>query len=270
MTTGSPPRTREELLDLCEDVFQTPRVAQIRESLAGSRHGDFRTPKNILMMLFPSRSGSNYFGQLLSSTGWFAEIAESFSPGQLHKVMKNKGLNDIHETAQWMVDHRGTPHGFGFKAGVAVLTGAAEVGLLSEVVDRAQIVLLRRRDRVAQAVSLYKGKVSGQMHTRQSSGHPISDEDYDGEAIGREFRNIPRTEGKLAEFARRLGKTAPLYYYEDICADPVTHVTEVCNLMGLEMPWHYAPKKVRLGVLRDGLSERWCERFRSENPDINE
>jgi LPS sulfotransferase NodH len=165
-----------------------------------------------------------------------------------------------------MVDHRGTPHAFGFKAGVAVLTGAAEVGILSEIVDRAQLIFLKRRDRVAQAVSLYKGKVSGQMHTRQSAGQTVRDDDYDGDAIDREFRNIPKTEAKLAKFAERLGKDAPIFHYEDICADPVTQVQRVCDLMGLEMPWHYAPKKVRLKVLRDGLSERWCERFRSENP----
>lgn len=264
MVSGPPARSREELLALCTELFRADRIQKIQDDLPVPRYGGFRTPKNILMMLFPSRSGSNYFGQLLASTGWFNEIAESFSPGQLNKIKARESLDDPYQAAQWMIDHRGTPHGFGFKAGATVLTGAAHVGLLTEVLDRAQIVLLRRRDRVGQAISLFKGKLGARMHTRQSEGRPLTDDDYDFDAIAREYRHIPRIENKLVEFTQRVGKKAPLYYYEDICDDPVTHVQEVCDLMGLEMPWHYAPRKVRLGVLRDELSEQWANRFREE------
>ena len=270
MTSGNPPRSREELLELCAELFRIDRVQQIQEGIPLSRYGGFNTPKNILIVLFPSRSGSNYFGQLLSSTGWFTEIAESFSPGQLNKVKKLRGLDDLHGAAQWMVDHRGTPHGFGFKAGATVLTGAAHVGILSEVLDRAQIVLLRRRDRIGQAISLFKGKLGARMHTRQEHGEKLTDDDYDYLSIAREYRHIPRIENSLAEFAQRVGKKAPLYYYEDICEDPVRHVEEVSDLMGLEMPWHYAPRKVRLSILRDDLSERWAERFREDHGELLE
>jgi LPS sulfotransferase NodH len=256
------------LLDLCIELFGAERVQKIRNDLAGAPCGNFRSPSRILIMLFPSRSGSNYFGQLLSSTGWFNEIAESFNPAQLAKIRDRKGLGDLHEAAQWMIDSRGTPHAFGFKAGLFVLTAAAELGFLPEVIDRAQFVLLRRRDRVGQSVSLFKGKLGGRMHTRQPLERTLVDSDYDGEAIARELRNLVRTEDKLEAFVERIGKTAPLYHYEDICAEPEAHVAAVCDLMGLEMPWHYAPKKVRLGVLRDELSEHWCDRFRSEHPNL--
>jgi len=269
MTTGNPPRTREELLDLCVDYFGADRVEKIQRDLAIPSYGGFRTPKNILIMLFPSRAGSNYFGQLLSSTGWFNEIAESFNPGQVAKIKARHGLTDSHQALQWMIDNRGTPHAFGFKAGFFVLSAAADSGFLSEVLDRAHVILLRRRDRVAQAVSLQKGKMGGRMHTLQSGTRELTDDDYDGEALSRELHNIKRTEANLAECAEQLGKTAPLFYYEDICADPVKHVTAVCDMMGLEMPWHYKPKKVRLKVLRDDLSMRWIERFRAENPELS-
>jgi LPS sulfotransferase NodH len=222
-----------------------------------------------LIILFPSRAGSNYFGQPLSSTGWFNEIGESFNPGQVAKIKDRHGLADCYEALQWMIDHRGTPHAFGFKAGFFVLTGAAESGFLTEVIDRAHIILLRRRDRIAQAVSLQKGKMGARMHTRQAGGRELTADDYDGEALLREVHNITRTEENLADWAERLGKAAPVFYYEDICADPVGNVTTVCDLMGLEMPWNYAPRKVRLDVLRDDLSQHWIDRFRHEHPQID-
>jgi LPS sulfotransferase NodH len=261
------PRSRDELLDLCIHYFGRERVERIQRDLGVERHGGFLAPKNILIMLFPSRAGSNYFGQLLCSTGWFNEIGESFNPGQVAKVKAKHGLATTHEALQWMIDNRGTPHAFGFKAGFFVLSAAADSGFLSEVIDRAHIILLRRRDHVAQAVSLQKGKLGGRMHTLQSDKRELSDDDYDGEALLREVHNIERTETILAECVERLGKKAPVFYYEDICADPVANVTAVMGQMGLEMPWNYRPAKVRLDVLRDGLSRRWIERFRSENPE---
>lgn len=268
-TTEFLPRTREDLLELCVHYFGEARVNMIREGLAMDRFGGFKAPDKILMMLFPSRCGSNYFGQLLSSTGAFNEVAESFNYLQLAKIRERKKLADTHEAVQWMIDHRGTPKAFGFKAGFFVLTGAVETGFLSEVLDRTQVVLLRRRDRIGQAISIEKIKLTGRRHSRQPLERPLTDDDYDGESIRRQLLNIRKTEDKLAECAERLGKDAPLYYYEDICAEPEMHVRKVCDLLGLDMPPDYEPTKVRLDVLRNDLSDRWAERFRHEFPEIN-
>ena len=239
----------------------------IRDGLAMDRHGGFTVPEKVLLILFPSRSGSNYFGQLLSSTGNFNEIAESFNYLQLAKIREKKDLPDTHAAVQWMIDNRGTPKAFGFKAGFFVLTGAVETGFLPEVIDRTQIVLLRRRDRVGQAISLFKGKASGRMHSRQPLERPLVDEDYNGDLIRREVLNIQKTETMLSECVERLGKDAPLYYYEDICEEPEAYVRKVCDLMGLDMPASYHTTKVRLQVLRDDLSGRWAQRFREEHPE---
>lgn len=267
--SGKPPRTREQLLELCVHYFGSERVKKICDALQMPEYGGFRTPEKILLMLFPSRSGSNYFGQLLSSTGWFNEIAESFNHLQLAKIRDRMELGTLHDSVQWMIDNRGTEHAFGFKAGFFVLTGAAQTGFLSEVIDRAQVVLLRRRDRVAQAISLEKGKLSGRMHSGQPLERPLTDDDYPGEAIRRQVLNIASTERALADCAEKLGKDVPLYYYEDICEEPEAHVAQLCTLMGLKMPADYMPTKVRLKVLRDDLSHRWAERFRNEHPDID-
>lgn len=266
MTTIARPTTSEEFLDFLLPYAKKRRQDQIRDILALTRRGGFRAPEKILIILFPSRAGSNYFGQLLSSTGWFNLVGESFSPPQLIAVKEREKLNDLHEAAQWMIDNRGTEHAFGFKAGFKVLTAAAELGFLPEVIDRAQLVLLRRRDRIAQAVSAVKGLHTGKTHSRQPLQRPLEDDDYDGEAIAANHHSIVLTEVMQAEFVERLGKTAPLYFYEDICAEPEQHVTAVCDLMGLTMPDKYEPKKVTLEVLRDDLSRRWAERFRSEYP----
>ena len=220
----------------------------------------------ILAILFASRSGSNFLGQLLSGTGWFTEIGESFRPSQLTKVRDRYRLLDRRDAAQWMIDNRGTAHAFGFKAGFTVLISAAQLGFLSEVLDRTQFVLLRRRDRVAQAVSLVKSKLSGRTHSRQPVGRPLGEADYDREAIACEVTNIKQIENQLADLVASFGKAAPIVYYEDICARPEQHVAQICDLIGLTVPVDYEPK-VSLSVLRDELSARWIKRFGMETAD---
>jgi LPS sulfotransferase NodH len=260
---------REQLLALLAEYL--PRggegVREISEQLGLREHRKFAAPDKILVILFASRSGSNYLGQLLSSTGWFREINESFRPSQLDKIRSRYALAGMHEAAQWMIDQRGTSQAFGFKAGFNVLVSAAELGFLHEVLERAHIVLLRRRDRLAQAVSIRKMNLTGRTHSGQPQDRILTEDDYDAAAIAFQMAKIDEVSNHLADLVQRLGKTATILHYEDICAQPEQHVATVCESMGLTMPVDYRPR-VRVQVLCDDLSERWIERFRSENPGL--
>ena len=257
------PHSREELLGLFADYVGEEYVEDVVKQLGEVRRDGFRIPDKVLIVLFASRSGSNYLGQLLSSTGWFREIGESFAPHQLKKIRERYGLADVHDAAQWMIDNRGTPEAFGFKAGFAVLLAAAELGVLPELIDRAQLILLRRRDRVAQAISLVKSQLTGRTHSGQQLKVEVSDRDYDADAIAFQHWLIGERDAQFADLAAKLEKQAPTFYYEDICAAPLEHVTRACDLLGLEVPADYRPN-VRVEILRDDLSARWAERFRSE------
>ncbi len=258
-------RTREQLLELIASYFGRDQVRSVVEELAGASSGKFQAPATILTILFASRAGSNYLGQLLSGTGWFNEIGESFRPSQLAKTRDRHGLAGLHEAAQWMIDNRGTERAFGFKAGFHVLTAAVELDFLPQVIERTHFVLLRRHDRVAQAIALVKGRLSGQMHSGQPQGRPLNDDDYDADAIHAQVLRIKRRESEYEELVERLGKVAPVVYYEDVVAQPAEQVARICRHAGLEMPAPFRPE-VRLKPLRDDLSRRWAERFRAENP----
>jgi LPS sulfotransferase NodH len=270
VTAAAERLSRSDLLHLLSSYLPNgpSLLEEIRHQLPGSRQGGFRVPEKILIILFASRAGSNYLGQLLTSTGWFGEIGESFRPHQLIRVGDRHGLEDAHAAAQWMIDHRGTEHAFGIKAGFDALISAATLGFLPQVLDRTQFVLLRRRDRVAQAISRVKGKLSGRMHSGQPTGRSLTDSDYDADAVVAHVQRILEREGQYEAIVRRLGKAAPVIYYEDVCADPAAQVARICNPMGLHMPDRYEPK-VRVKILRNDLSTRWADRFRREHPGVS-
>lgn len=258
---GSARHSRDSLLRLITRYFGRDKVDAIgADMVLGDR--DFRLPPKVLCILFASRAGSNYSGSLLANTPWFENIGESFHPGQLAAVREREGLADDAAAAQWMIDTRGTAHAFGFKAGFSVLAGAAQVGLLPAMIDRTQFVLLRRRDRVAQAVSLFKGKLNGHYHSRQQAGRAITVDEYDRLHIGLHLEHIERRERDLESFVRQLGKSAPIVHYEDICAAPDRFVADICALMDLDAPAR-VDTRVDFKVMRDELSHAWAERFRA-------
>lgn len=255
--------SRDALLQLFTDYVGPEYVQSVRNEVRSGRHGGFLFPARTLLILFASRSGSNFLAQLLCSTGWFAEINESFRPSQLKKIAERHGLPDCHAAAQWMIDRRGTAHAFGLKAGFATLIAAAELGALSELLETGHVVLLRRRDRLGQAISLVRSRLAGRTHSGQQERREVTDADYDREAIAFQLDLIGEREQQFEDMAKRFGKDASVVHYEDVCSDPQRHVAAICESMGLPFPENYVPE-VRVQILRDDLSERWAKRFRSE------
>jgi Stf0 sulphotransferase len=257
---------RADLLALIETYIGPERMAATAAALDDAPVRPFEAPPRIAAILFASRSGSSYAGRLLANTLYFRQVGENFAPDQLAAISKRRSLPDCHSAAQWMIGHRGTPEAFAYKAGFSVLAAAAHLGFLDQTLERTRFILLRRRDRVAQAVSLTRAELSGRFHSNQNDGRPVSRSDYDGDHIARNLDRIDRNERDLADFVTRTGKEAPTVYYEDICADPAAFVGLVCGLLDLPAPEAPATD-VDLEILRDAISEKWSARFREDRPE---
>jgi LPS sulfotransferase NodH len=261
--------SREELCRLIEGTIGERRMAEIKAALGDFPAAPFDAPEKILCILFASRAGSSYAGRLLANTPWFGQVGENFAPDQLFAIAARRGLPDLHAAAQWMIRRRGSDRAFGYKAGFSVLASAAQLGFLGDTLERTRFVMLRRRDRIAQAVSLAKAEMSGRFHSNQDGAEALTAEDYDGEAILHCLHRIERAEHELADFAERVkGVAAPVVYYEDICADPAGFVGATLEMLDLPMPGDF-DASVDLEILRDEVSEAWAARFRKERPVSN-
>ncbi|MBC2776773.1 Stf0 family sulfotransferase [Parasphingopyxis marina] len=257
--------SRDQLCALIEGYIGEPRMAKIGEALGDFAPEPFAAPPRILCILFASRSGSSYAGRLLAKTGHFEEVGENFAPDQLRAIAERRSLPDLHAAARWMVGRRGTKRAFGYKAGFSVLASAARLGFLNETLERTQFVALRRRDRIAQAVSLARAEMSGRFHSNQQPDRAVTEQDYDGEAIAGCLHRIERAEHDLADFAERIGARPMLAYYEDICADPARFAASVCDLLDLPMAGDF-DASVDLEILRDAVNDAWAARFREDWP----
>lgn len=222
---------------------------------------DYReVPDRVLMILFASRAGSTYAGHLLANTPHFQRVAESFNPAQLSKIRADEGLADDGEALRWMIANRGTPRAFAGKCGEPGLASAWHLGFLDAVIDRVTFVLLKRRDSLAQAVSLFRAELSGRFHSPQKAQQQVRVDQYDREKIAVHHLIIEQVYASLTRFLERTGKAYRTLYYEDICADPEAFVRTTCLDLDLEPPEEF-DGKVRLEILRDEINEEWVDRY---------
>lgn len=230
-------------------------------TLSGGRT-DFReVPDRVLMILFASRAGSTYAGHLLANTPHFQRVAESFNPPQLHKIRVDQELADDGEALRWMIANRGTAQAFAAKCGEPGLASAWHLGFLNAVIDRVTFVLLKRRDVVAQAVSLFRAELSGRFHSPQKASQHVRADQYDREKIAIRLLIIEQVYESLVRFLTLTGRAYRTVYYEDICTDPAAFVRMTCVDLDLTPPDEF-DGTVRLEILRDEINEEWIDRFR--------
>ncbi|MBC7986421.1 MAG: hypothetical protein H7X93_07085 [Sphingomonadaceae bacterium] len=263
---GLPPRSREGMLALLAQYAGEERVREIGERLDPPRRGGFEIPRAVLMIVFASRAGSGYAGRLLAKTPYFANVGENFRINHLAAMRELHGLADNWQAAQWMIANRGTPWAFGLKGGFTQFVAAAQLGFFPQALGRTKFIILRRRDPLAQAVSLLKARKSGRFHSVQPEGRAVTLDDYDADAIARILKHIERNYRWFEQLLARLGKPAPTYYYEDLCAAPDRFVRAMLAKLDLPPVPDFEPS-VDLTILRDEINAAWAERYRAERGD---
>lgn len=237
-------------------------VRQLRETMVPpTQPPEFEhVPPRLLIILFTSRVGSAFASRLLAATPYFNNVGEAFNPWRLRRIRERDQLADDAEAARALISSEGTEHAFGAKCGGTGLVGALYTGFLPAMLERITFVTLKRRDAVAQAISIVKARLSGRFHSDQAGAVEVGVEDYERGALEEKIALISRLNGNLDRLALKLGKTNPSYFYEDVCGNPTGFVNSICGLLALP-PVDRVSTAVGREILRDDISRQWRDRY---------
>ena len=251
----------QQLDDLLKASIGTTVLERVRKKLLlpETRRRFTALPPVILLLLFSSRSGSTYAARLLAKTPYFRSVREAFNVSELAIIRKRHKLSDDAAAARKVVELYSTETAFAAKCGAPGLAGAYLVGFLETVFGHARFIQIKRRDRVAQAVSLVKAELSGRFHSNAEAKCVVTADQYDRERIGMWCDVIGTLDQSLADFAAA-NRPAPVFWYEDICADPAGFVDAALETAGLP-PANLTATDVGLSVLRDDINAEWIARF---------
>ncbi len=182
-----------------------------------------RFRRSYVLLIIP-RSGSTFLSRTLLASGLFGDPDEWFNYDHgsvaANYVAEGRGntlysyVSYVHETAT------GANGVFGVELSWEQLRFLNAIIPLPHVIGpRACWFFLRRRNLVAQAISIYKANATGQFHSYQEVRTEAT---YDPDAVADAARYIVMWEQAACEFFSRQSLWPIELYYEDIVDDAFT------------------------------------------------
>ena len=223
------------------------------------------------MLASVPRAGSTYFSHLLWRTGCLGAPLEYLNFLPLSPYGFAAASTDLQQQL-WrsVLRRRCSPNGvFGLKAFTAQLDKLDQEnpGLLQDVMavmlprDRARhIVYLRRRDRVAQAVSFTRAALSGVWRKEQEDGDrpPI---EYSEERLEAAEREIAAQEQVWERMFGELRIEPLCMWHEDVLGDPTAAIGQVADYLGVAIDPAAAVDVPAIEKQSDGDAPAWIERY---------
>ena len=217
-----------------------------------------------LMFAFSARSGSTVITSSWAKLGLAKEITEIFNPrAPVQNLLRRLGGENIN-------DYLNNVHGacmysdkLIFKTSYPDFLPVSRRGLVDKLLPGLSVVYIERKDKVLQAVSVYKAILSNQWHKKSSDEFTTDisvDQPIDLKKISKFVGNFENESKKWRKFFSEQGIEPIQVWYEDFDQAPERTLQAVYSkLVGTE-----CTERVELShkKLRDEVSLCWAERVR--------
>ncbi len=232
----------------------TTHAAKVASTLV---HSNAQTPTRGFAICTTPRSGSNVIGQMLESTGKLGRPLEYFNA----PARRSLGWPDYPDAADAQVRcllESKTDNGvYAVKAFPWQLSKVYETPGAFESLPNLHFIRLKRRDKLAQAISWVRALQTGQYRSTQT---PRREASYDAPGIRRIIGEIAKAEASWDIFFALRNLEPVVLDYDDALADPARTIGVVANIVSVD------DAKLDLSALTltrqaDALSAEWRERF---------
>jgi len=209
------------------------------------------------------RSGSNWLGQLLSSTGVLGHPLEYFNAPGRRRISDPSFPGQPEDQVQRVLTSGRTANGvYCVKMFAVQFRKVARSIRLTRKLPELRFVTLTRRDTLGQAISWARALQTEQYRGTQAvRSAPV----YNKRAIARQLTEILDEYRAWAGYFARTGPPAAELVYEDLIGDPQGDVDRIAALFGIAAKLR--PEAIDLTIQRDALSEDWRRRFIQEMGD---
>lgn len=228
-------------------------------------------PERTYLLASVPRAGSTLLSHILWQTGCLGAPLEylNFEAAGPYGFASNSAALQ-HELWRSVLRRRCSPNGvFGLKAFPQQLEDLQQSnpGLLSDVLatmlprDRPRyVVYLRRRDRVAQTVSLARASLSGvwRQDQERAGAEPLR---YSQEALEAAERGIALQEGAWANMFNDLRIEPLSLWHEDVLASPAAAARQVAEYIGISIDPGAGVEVPHILKQTPGDASAWAEAY---------
>lgn len=214
------------------------------------------------LILSTRRSGSGWLSEMVSTSGQMGNCGELLHAKWLGSRLKNKSIEQL---TNEIIAHSATENGrFSlnlFPRQFYKVYQALDIDLIRylQVNHSVSLVVLRRRDRIRQAISLAKSQMTGAWSTRSKATGKAR---YDFDRICQCYFILERNNHFWPSYLGLHGLEHETIFYEDMMESPRACIDWIAGQLGVEPP--KIPDQTEYKVQRDDVTEEWVERFRKD------
>jgi trehalose 2-sulfotransferase len=224
-------------------------------------------PKMSIMLASQERTGSEFLCQLMGATSRLGRPSE-----YLNTYWMRRFIPDFPDNVddQMAIAHRvGTTVNrcFSMKTHPVHLDRLLGSSSVTAAFPNPVFVRLHRRDLVAQAVSLYRARYSGQYHAYAPADREIG---FDGEAIRQILIELARGKARWDVYFARNGIDPLMIAYEDLAANPYPIIHAIASRVGEAVDNRQLDLVSPLQVQQDVQSASWKQRFLDEYHNLDD
>lgn len=215
------------------------------------------------MLASTARSGSHYLGHLLAETGALGAPLEYLGTEHVKRWKKKLEVDDFADVLEYLHAHRTAPTGwFGVKAHWFQFARFATSQRLRDLLQVERYVVIRRQDRLAQAISLVMARqTKAWISFREAKREPR----YDADAIREAMATVEHQVQMWDAYFTQYGVTPLVVEYEELLTDAPGTVDRVLQWFEVEpQPGTTRPLQ-RPARQANAINQEWERRFLAES-----
>ena len=248
-------------------VVRNEHLRQIEQHFGPLRGEPVDLPADVtwVFLCFTNRSGSNYLAEILASDNRYNRATEILNYPQVLEISKRRGFTRFQDFLAHVVTHQQQSGRFFLKAALQHLEILVRAGVLDQIADRSQFIMLERNDVLAQAISFAIAFATRAFSSEEEGFADPQEVTYSRETVDRHLESISMSRQQFARFFGRNGIVPVSMTYERLVADVEGEAGRLARELGLA---DFRPdmSRVRLQRQADAVNDEWRRRYLSGRP----
>lgn len=218
-----------------------------------------------VFLCFTNRCGSAFLGDLLQSTGVFAQARESLNAGDVLATCRTHGLDSFQKYFSHIVRRDAKDGIFIVKAAPEQLVLLTDAGILDEIIDRSAFLFLNRSDKVAQAISRMIAEQNNSWDWRAPKLVPDGELAFSSARVAGHLEYVIFLNQCFELFFNFNGLSSVTIEYERLMRAPQQEMDEIATLLRLPA-LRIAFDRLRYRQQANEINEAWHAWFLASPP----
>jgi LPS sulfotransferase NodH len=212
------------------------------------------------------RSGSSLLCEALANTLHAGMPAEYFNPGIIKRMERRWTVDSFDDYLRELVARKTSPNGvFGLKVHWGQYVRVVEDRDPRSIFPHLRFVLIRREDRVRQAVSWVRALQTGNWSVSWKDPTGLRHAEFDRDEIDRYLGRLERDEASWEEFFERHGIAPHRLSYEELVQEREATLRKIFDFLRVALPEGFEFDPPALEQQADRMSDEWVARYLAES-----